>query len=84
MIFLFKLILLLAANCCEQSSYAALYSVFSLLAAIYSFSPVGLFITGRKYFIKYRWRNENYSTKYMLYIYYYYLYYLFIFRLYLY
>ena len=43
-----RIMLLLAAYCCESVSWGALYSVFALLSAMYSFNPVGLFLTGRK------------------------------------
>ena len=43
-----RLMLLLAGYCCESSSWAALYSVFALIAGLFSLDPVGLFVTGRK------------------------------------
>ena len=53
MMFLLRILLLVVAHCCLNSSFAALYSVFALISGLYCFGPVGLFIVGRNYrFIK--------------------------------
>ena len=44
-----RIVLLLVSYCCAQSSWAALYSVFALISAVYAFDPVGLFLSGRTY-----------------------------------
>ena len=61
-----RIVLLVVSYCCVQSSWAALYSVFALISALYAFDPVGLFITGRNLQIKFRWASQDISTKHLL------------------
>lgn len=65
--FIFRLILLLVANCCEQSTYASLYAVFALIAALYHIDPVGLFVIGRIFSPNIRRTIQNPPTKHLLY-----------------
>jgi hypothetical protein len=39
------------AQCMKAHSSASFYSVLALMNGLYSFDPVGLFVTGRKIFI---------------------------------
>jgi len=45
-----RLVFLVLAHCYKQSSSAAFYAVLALIAGLYAFDPVGLFITGRNNF----------------------------------
>lgn len=42
-----RLLFLVLAHCYKQPSSAAFYSVLALIAGLYAFDPVGLFVTGR-------------------------------------
>lgn len=42
-----RIILLIGAHCLKSMSWAAYYTVFAFIAALYIFDPVGLWITGR-------------------------------------
>jgi len=44
-----RLVFLVLAHCYKQPSSAAFYAVLALIAGLYAFDPVGLFITGRTY-----------------------------------
>jgi len=49
------LISLAAAKCMNAITWVIQFIIFVLLAAILSFSPVGLWISGRKYLNECRW-----------------------------
>lgn len=42
-----RIICLIAAKCMTAASWIVQYIIFALICAFYSFSPVGLWITGR-------------------------------------
>lgn len=42
-----RLILLAGAHCLKNITWAAYYTIFALIAALYVFDPVGLWLTGR-------------------------------------
>jgi hypothetical protein len=46
-----RIIFLVVAQCCKRPRSAAFYSVLALMNAFYSFDPVGLFVTGRTYWL---------------------------------
>jgi hypothetical protein len=48
-----RIIFLVLAQCFKKHSSASFYSVLALMNGLYSFDPVGLFITGRNLFIDY-------------------------------
>ena len=52
-----SIISLVAAKCMNAITWVIQFIIFSLLGAILSFSPVGLWISGRKISVEYRWRN---------------------------
>jgi hypothetical protein len=43
-----RLLLLVGAHCLKNIAWAAYYAIFALIAALYVFDPVGLWLTGRK------------------------------------
>jgi hypothetical protein len=45
---LLRILLLVGAHCMKNVAWAAYYAIFALIATIYVFDPVGLWITGRK------------------------------------
>ena len=44
---LMRLILIIGAHCLKNVTWAAYYTIFALVAALYVFDPVGLWISGR-------------------------------------
>jgi hypothetical protein len=42
-----RILLLVGAHCLKNIAWAAYYTVFALIATLYVFDPVGLWITGR-------------------------------------
>lgn len=45
---LLRILLLVGAHCMKNVAWAAYYAIFALIATVYVFDPVGLWITGRK------------------------------------
>jgi flagellar biosynthesis protein FliP len=43
-----RILLLVGAHCLKNIAWAAYYTAFALITALYVFDPVGLWITGRK------------------------------------
>jgi hypothetical protein len=43
-----RLLLLVGAHCLKNIAWAAYYAIFALIATLYVFDPVGLWLTGRK------------------------------------
>lgn len=43
-----RLILLIGAHCLKNITWAAYYTIFALIAALFAVDPVGLWISGRK------------------------------------
>lgn len=42
-----RVLLLLGAHCLKNITWAAYYTIFALIAALFAVDPVGLWITGR-------------------------------------
>ena len=45
-----RLLSLLGAKCMDVVTWVVLYIIYALISALYSFDPVGLWITGRTFF----------------------------------
>jgi hypothetical protein len=45
------MVFLIGAHCLKNVTWAAYYTIFALIAALYVFDPVGLWITGSKHLI---------------------------------
>jgi len=43
-----RVLFLVGAHCLKNITWAAYYTIFALIAALYVFDPVGLWITGSK------------------------------------
>ena len=46
-----RLLSLLGAKCMDVVTWVVLYIIYALISALYSFDPVGLWITGRTFFL---------------------------------
>lgn len=44
-----RIFMLIMSNCLSYAAYAAYYSIFALVGALYMFDPVGLWIEGRTF-----------------------------------
>jgi hypothetical protein len=51
--------MLVAAFACKTASWAAYYAIFSLIAALYAFDPVGLNLSGRNVNINLDGQNKT-------------------------